>query len=70
MIIAESEFNLFDFEGKEIVYSAMRVIEYDNTKVNDACIFVDNNESLIPGTYNVDIFTNGKLIGNGSFSLK
>lgn len=70
LVMAESEFNLFNFEGKEIVYSAMRVIEYNNTIKNDACIFVENNETLIEGSYNIDIFSDGKLIGNSSFSLK
>lgn len=70
LVMAESEYNLFDFEGKQIVYSAMRVIEYNNISNNDVCIFCDNQESLIPGTYTVDIFSEGKIIGTSTFVLR
>lgn len=70
LVLTESENNLFLFEEKEIVYSAMRVVEYDNLITNDACIFYDNKGELIEGNYSVDIFLDGKLIGESEFSLR
>lgn len=68
-ILISSENNLFLYEGKEIAYSAMRIIEYFN-KTMDACIFYENHEELVPGNYAVDIFAEGKLIGTATFNLK
>lgn len=69
LILAHSEEDLFTFEGKEIVFSAMREIEY-NQQNTDACIYYDVVDELIPGTYNVDLFAEGKLIGTSVFTLK
>lgn len=68
-ILIVDENNLFLYDGKEIAYSAMRVVEYFN-KTMDVCIFYENREALSPGTYAVDIFAEGKLIGTASFALK
>ncbi len=70
LVLTESETNLFLFEDKEIVYSAMRIVDYNNLISNDACIFYNNYEELIPGTYNVDIFLDGQIIGESVFTLK
>ncbi|MCF8295482.1 MAG: hypothetical protein K9I34_05385 [Bacteroidales bacterium] len=68
-ILITSENNLFLYEGKEIAYSAMRIVEYFN-KTMDVCIFYENREELVPGNYAVDIFAEGKLIGTSLFVLK
>lgn len=69
MVLAYSESDVFDFQGQQIVYSAKRQIEYDNKDL-DVCIFWDNNNKIIVGTYTVDIFTDGALIGTTKFSIK
>lgn len=68
-VIAYSDADLFDFEGQQIVYSARRQVEYENKDL-DVCIFWDNNNQLAMATYTVDIFTDGHLIGSGSFTVK
>lgn len=68
-VIAYSDADLFDFEGQQIVYSARRQVEYENKDL-DVCIFWDNNNQLTVATYTVDIFTDGHLIGSGSFTIK
>ena len=70
LVLTKSKDNVFLFEEKEIVYSAMRLVNYDNLKTNEAEIFYSIDELLIPGTYNVDIFLDGKLIGESTFALK
>lgn len=68
-VIAYSDADLFDFEGQQIVYSARRQVEYENKDL-DVCIFWDNNNQIAVATYTVDIFTDGHLIGSGSFTVK
>lgn len=43
LVLANSANDLFSFEGKDIVYSAMREVEYQN-KSTQACIFYDNKQ--------------------------
>lgn len=69
MVLAYSEADVFDFQGQQIVYSAKRQIEYDNKDL-DVCIFWDNNNKIIVGTYTVDIFTDSALIGTTKFTIK
>ncbi len=69
IVLTHSADNLFEFEQKEIVYSAQRSIEYFNTDT-PVCIYYDNREEIPAGDYNIDVFANGKLIGSTSFSLR
>ena len=51
LILAESEFNLFEFEGKEIVYSSMRVVEYNNINDNNVgsiCVPTTRTDNSYP----------------------
>ncbi|MBQ9469593.1 MAG: hypothetical protein IJU72_01425 [Bacteroidales bacterium] len=68
-VLAQSEADLFEFEGNRIVFSAARDIDYQNADV-DMCIYYDCAGTLIPGQYSVDIYLEGNLIGHTSFSLK
>jgi len=69
LILATSEQDIFSYDGKQIVYSAKRSVNYENKDV-DMCIFWENAGQLIPGNYNVDLFCESKMIGTGSFALK
>lgn len=69
MVLAYSESDVFTFQGEQIVYSAKREVEYDNKDL-DICIFWDNNNKIITGTYTVDIFTDSTLIGTTKFTIK
>jgi FtsZ-binding cell division protein ZapB len=69
LVLASSEQDVFTYEGKQIVFSAKRSVNYENKDV-DMCIYWDNAGQLIPGNYGVDIFSEGKMIGTGSFVLK
>jgi len=68
-VLNESEYDLFDFEGKQIVFSARREIEYTGDK-NDICIYWKKSQDLPSGLYYVDIFADGKRIGTIAFTLK
>jgi len=67
-VLHESENDLFTFEGKEIAYSAKRIVNYQGD-VTDMCIYWKKNETLIPGLYYVDVFADGALIGTTAFTL-
>jgi predicted nucleic acid-binding Zn-ribbon protein len=67
-VLHESESDLFTFEGKEIAYSAKRVVNYQGD-ITDMCIYWKKNENLIPGLYYVDVFADGYLIGTTAFTL-
>lgn len=69
LVLATSEQDLFKFGNEQIVFSAKRQLDYEN-KNADLCIFWDNNQDLIPGTYTIDIFADGNLIGTNKFTLK
>lgn len=67
-ILVKSRGDVFAFEGKEINYSMKKVIEYEGEEVA-VRMFWNIEEFLSPGTYRVDIFADGNLIGRKSFSL-
>jgi uncharacterized membrane protein len=60
--------NVFTFENKSIQYSAKRTIEYTGEET-PMSIYWKIEEALLPGTYRVDIFADGNLIGRKSFKL-
>ena len=61
--------NVFLFEGQYINYSSRRPIEYGGEEV-PVIIYWDVEEYLHPGTYRVDIFADGYIIGSKTFTLK
>jgi biopolymer transport protein ExbB/TolQ len=68
-VLNESEFDLFDFEGAKIAYTAKREIDFSGDKL-DLCIYWKKSQELQPGLYYVDIFADGKRIGTIAFTLK
>jgi myosin heavy subunit len=68
-VILTSGVNLFDFEGEQIVYSASREVNYENVDV-DVCIYWSDDGQLVPGSYKVNLYADGHLIGTSSFALK
>lgn len=58
----------FAFEGKHIPYSIRREIEYNGEETN-LSMYWAVEESLQSGTYRVQLFADGNLIGQSSFAL-
>ena len=67
-VLVETDADLFSFEGKEIAYSAKRMVKYDG-EVMDMCIYWKKSEMLQAGLYYVDVFADGSLIGTTAFTL-
>ncbi|MDD4514580.1 hypothetical protein [Massilibacteroides sp.] len=68
-ILVKSRTNVFEFEGKEINYSMKRIVEYEGEEL-PVVMYWDIEEFLSPGTYRVDIFADGNLIGKKNFVLE
>lgn len=64
----KSSSNTFPYENRELVYSIKKYIEY-NGEEQAVTVYWDVEEYLYAGTYRVDIFADGTLIGSQSFSL-
>jgi hypothetical protein len=69
LVLASAANNLMTVDGQPMVFTASRDINYENVDI-DACIFYDDDGSLIPGTYKVGVFTEGYQIGSSEFTLR
>ena len=56
-------------EGGDIVYTAKRVIEYENKDI-EVCIFADSNGQLTAGNYEAKLYCDGYMVGSSTFALK
>lgn len=59
----------FPYENKTLQYSMKKTVEYDGN-ATAVSTFWNVNEVFSAGTYRVDIFCDGNMIGNKSFSMK
>lgn len=67
-VLSKSASNTFPYENRELVYSIKKYIEYNGEEQN-VTVYWDVEEFLYAGSYRVDIFSDGTLIGSQSFSL-
>ncbi len=58
----------FEFEGERISYSAMRDIDYQNDDLGVSIFF--NGTGFIAGTYSVQVYCDGYLIGSAEVVLR
>lgn len=59
----------FAYENKELTYSIKKYIEYTGEE-QSVTVYWDIQEYLPAGTYQVYIFADGNMIGQGSFSMQ
>lgn len=67
-ILVKNPGNVFTYEGKNINYSIKKVIEYGGEDL-DMCMYWNVDEFLYKGTYRVDLFADGNLIGSRNFTI-
>ena len=67
-VLTKSPSNTFPYENRELVYSIKKYIEYNGEEQN-VTVYWDVEEFLYAGSYRVDIFSDGTLIGSQSFNL-
>jgi len=59
----------FQFEDQQIYYSSRKNFEYGGQELNDV-IYYTVTETLSKGTYDVELFVDGHLIGSSSIDFK
>lgn len=67
-VLTKSPSNTFSYENRELAYSIKKYIEY-NGEEQAITVYWDVEEFLYAGTYRVDVFAEGNLIGSQSFIL-
>lgn len=67
-VLSKSASNTFPYENRELAYSIKKYIEYNGEEQN-ITVYWDVEEFLYAGSYRVDIFSDGTLIGSQSFNL-
>lgn len=68
-VLTKSRTNVFAYENKDINYSMKKLIEYGGEEM-PVTMYWDVEEYLMPGTYRIDIFADGNLIGKKSFTME
>lgn len=67
-ILTKSQSNTFQYENRTLNYSIKKYIEYTGEEQN-VTVYWNVEEFLYAGTYRVDIFADGILIGSQRFTL-
>ncbi|MEG2573313.1 MAG: hypothetical protein RSA44_01480 [Bacteroides sp.] len=68
-VLTKKASDTFAYENRELAYSIKKYIEY-NGEEQQVTLYWKVEEFLYAGTYRVDIFTSGTLIGSGRFTLQ
>jgi acetolactate synthase small subunit len=68
-VLQNSNSGVFPFEGKNIAYSMMKLIEYDGEEIPQT-VYWKIGTYLSAGIYRIDIFADGNNIGRKSFTLE
>lgn len=69
LVLALASENIFTFQDKQMIYSAMRTVEYLNKDI-DVCIYFNDNEHFIVGEYSIGLFLKNTKIGATTFILR
>ena len=67
--VLTTETKNFEFEGKQLIYSAKKEIEY-NGEDTPVCMYYKVTNPLQTGSYSIAIFADGNLIGTTGIVLK
>ena len=59
----------FSYNGKRIAYTLKKEVDYQR-KATEVVLYWPKKEELKSGIYNIDVFTDGILIGSGLFKLE
>lgn len=68
-VLTTEEMPTFEFEGERLSYSAMREVEYDNTKDLDVGIFY-TSKGFTAGTYRIQLYCESRLIGQAEIAMR
>jgi len=69
-IMTKNAANVFTYQNEDIPYSAMREVEYEGSEIEVSIFYEAGEGEIVSGTYYVDLYMDGELVGTASFSLK
>ena len=58
----------FEYEGERLTYSAMREVDYQNQDLEVGIFF--NSTGFAAGTYTIELYSEGRLIGSNQIVMK
>ena len=67
-LLTTNDMPTFEFEGEQLGYSAMREVDYQNQDIEVGIYF--NSKGFVAGTYLVELYTDGRLIGKQQISMR
>lgn len=67
-VLTKSASDTFSYENRQLAYSIKKYIEYNGEEQN-VTVYWNVEEYLYAGTYRVDIFADGTLIGSQGFTM-
>lgn len=68
-VLTKSKTSVFEYENANIAYSLRKTIEYKGERMKEI-VYYKVSETLLEGTYKIEIFVDGQMIGSGSFVLQ
>lgn len=69
ILLTDGEQQLFAVEGKQLIYSACREVDYQGTEI-DVCVYFDPGADLEKGAYTIEAYTAKGQIGTTELYLK
>ena len=69
-ILQSSSGNITEVDGKQIVYSDKKSIDYNNQSIDLSIYYSMRGQKASKGNYKINIYCQGQLIGSDSFTLK
>jgi uncharacterized protein (DUF3084 family) len=69
VVLGSPEMEMLESNGEQIPASASRVVNYENEDL-PVSIFWNNDGEIVPGEHTVELYSDGKMIGQSSFILK
>jgi hypothetical protein len=70
IVLAQADNNYFTIDGEQLIYSAVREIDYQGNDL-EVCIFYGGSgEKFTKGEYTVDVYSGGALVATGQVLLR
>jgi len=69
VLLGSPELEMMDTGSDQVPVSASRTVNYENKDL-PVSIFWTNNGEIVPGEHRIELYADGKLIGDASFVLK
>ncbi|MDR2963571.1 MAG: hypothetical protein LBU90_08100 [Bacteroidales bacterium] len=70
IVITQSPSNQFDFDGKSIMFSTKKDVQYNNVDTKIEMFYDIGDGQLEPGIYKITLFSEGREIGNSVIELR